>query len=227
MAKITRLWSEFVVTRKWLVIALLVILTLIALAGFGKLYFYNNFISWLSPDDPAISLFIETTKKFSTNELAMILLKPGKGVFNSDFLEKVKSFTEKLSARKEIFLVGSLSNVSDIKKVEEGIEVRDLLEEIPQSAKEMASFRDYVLSKEGYKNNVVSADGQWAAISVFVAGGYNSDKVVKNLVIPETGKTFAADAEIYYTGIPADAFFLNKFAVKDTILLTPMIFIII
>lgn len=227
MNKVIGKWSQFVVTRRWVVIALLITFTMIAVAGFGNLYFYNNFISWLSSQDPVISLFIKTTKTFSTNELAMVLIKPDKGVFSREFLEKLKGFTERLSERKEVFLVSSLANVGDIKKIEDGIEVRDLLEEVPESAKEMATFKDYVLSREGYKNNVVSGNGEWAAVSVFVASGFDSDKVVKNLIFPEAEKTFAADAVVYYTGIPSDAYFLNKFAMKDITLLTPLIFIII
>lgn len=227
MKRIIDRWSKFVVTRRWVVIALLIIVTLIACAGFGKLYFYNNFISWLSPDDPVISLFIKTTERFSTNDLAMILIKPGKGVFSGEFLEKLKGFTESMGTRREVFLITSLANIGDIKKIEDGIEVRDLLEEVPRTAEEMAAFKDYVLSKEGFKNNVVSADGEWVAVSIFVSHGCNPDDVIKEIIFPEAEKAFAADAVIYYAGIPSDAYYMNKFAMKDLTLLTPMIFIII
>lgn len=227
MNRFTGKWARVVVNQRWLVILLILAITAIAAAGFPKLRFYNNFISWLSPDDPVISLFVKTTEKFSTNEITMILVKPEKGVFTGEFLQKLKTFSEQLHDRREIFLVHSLANVSDIKKIEGGIEVRDLLEEVPQNAEETAAFRNYVLSKEGYKNNVVSGNGEWVAISVFISSDFNPDDVVRQLIFPLAEQTFAADGAVYYAGFPSDTYYLNKFAIKDITLLTPLIFLVI
>lgn len=227
MKKLTEKWSRIVVNQRWMVILLILTITVIAATGFSKLRFYNNFISWLSPDDPVISLFIKTTEKFSTNEIAMILIKPEKGVFTKNFLKKLKTFSEQLDDRREIFLVHSMANVGDIKKIEGGIEVRDLLEEIPQNPEEMAAFKNYVLSKEGYKNNIVSGNGEWVAFSVFISSDFNSDEVVRQLIFPLAKQTFAADGAVYFAGLPSEAYYLNKFAIKDMVLLTPLIFVII
>ena len=220
-------WSQFVVKRRWLVVALIALITVISLFGFRKLYFYNKFTSWLAPDDKVLSLFIKTSEKFSTNELVMVLVKPKDGVFEQKTLEQVHAFTEMMKSRKEVFVVTSLSNIADIKKIEGGIEVKNLLDEIPSTAAELEELRNYVFSKENYKDNVVSGNGEWLGISVFISNQYDSEKVVKSLLIPQAEKFFGDEAGLYYTGIPSDAHYINQYAIDDLKLLTPLIFIII
>jgi len=209
------------------VILLILGITLLAATGFPRLRFYNNFISWLAPDDPVISLFVQTTEKFATNEIAMILVHPDQGVFTRKFLEKLKTFSQEMQDRSEIFLVHSLATAGDIKKIEGGIEVRDLLANVPRKAEELEEFKNYVLSKEDYQNNVISGNGEWVAISVYISSDYNSDDVVSQLVFPRAEQAFGEEGTVYHAGLPSDAHYLNKFAIRDITLLTPLIFVVI
>jgi predicted RND superfamily exporter protein len=220
-------WSTFVIEKRWPVIIICIIITLVALFGFKRLCFYNKFSSWLSPDDPDLALFLNISEKFSINDLVVVMVKPDGELFSPDMLKTIRQFTETLQEHEEIFYVSSIANIADIKKIPGGIQVDDLLSEIPPTPREMSRFKSRVLPDESFVGNIVSADGKWAAISVFINSQSDSEKVVKNLLEPAAAKIFSGKARVYYSGMPSDAHFITDFAMKDLMTLTPIIFVII
>ncbi len=220
--------SDFVIRYRFLVIGLIILITLLSLFGIKDIKFSNKMISWLSKKDPRLSLFIKASKDFAINNLVLIMVKPENGeVFSEDFLRKVKLFTEDLKEKKEIYIITSLSNTSDIRKTSDGIEVKDLVEEIPSTKKELENLKKYVLSKENYRGNIVSDDGKWVAFSVFIKDKFDPVAVTGKILIPEAKKIFGESSQILYSGIPSDSYFANKFTIKDMKLLTPIIILLI
>ncbi len=219
--------SEFCVKKRWIIIVMVLFLTVFSFFQFKNLVFYNKLTDWLSKDNPRLSLFINASEEFAINDLVMVIIKPDKGVFNKEILTKIKKFTENIKERKEIFMVSSIGNISDIRKIEDGIEVKDLLDKIPNDEKSLKKLSKYVLSKEMYKNNIVSSDGKLSAISIFVSDKYDPIGVVKRIIIPESKRYFGNTGKIYYSGMPSDGHFLNEFTNKDLKTLTPMIVILI
>ena len=227
MIKFLTNWSRFVVNKRWLVITLTLVITAVALMGFKNLTFYNKFTSWLSPDDPDLALFLKASDTFSINELVMVMIKPEGELFSPDMLNTIRQFTDSLQEHDEIFYVSSIASIADIKKTPEGIQVDDLLGEIPLTPEEMARFKSRVLSDEYYLGNIVSADARWASIAVFINSRSDSEKVVQNIIKPKAIQTFSGKARVYFSGIPSDSHFITDFAIKDLVSLTPIIFIII
>jgi predicted RND superfamily exporter protein len=181
----------------------------------------------LSKDDPRLSLFVHAAEEFAINDLVMVVVKTDKGVFETQTLKNIKEFTEKLKEKKEIFMISSIGNIADIKKIEGGIEVKDLLDKVPQNEEELKKLSKYVLSKEAYKDNIVSSDGKTAAISIFISEKYDPIGIVQRVIIPESKKYFKNTGKIYYSGMPSDGYFLNLFTTKDLRTLTPMIVFLI
>ena len=198
-----------VVRRRRLVLLLVLALTAVAAAGLTRLRFYNRMVDWIPKSDPQLALYSELSEKFSLNEMVLVLIKPKEGVFAPGSLARIKKLTETLQERAEIFNVTSLANASDIRKTDEGIEVAGLLDRLPEDAASAAALKDYVLSKEAFRNRVVSGDGEWAAVSVFIQGRLDVIHAVDAVVIPAVEREFKGRAEILYTGTPADGHFIN------------------
>ncbi len=219
--------SEFCVRKRWFIIIIVLIITVLSMSQYKNLKFYNKITDWLSKDDPRLSLFVHAAEEFAINDLVMVVVKTDKGVFETQTLKKIKEFTEKLKERKEIFMITSIGNIADIKKIEGGIEVKDFLDRIPRNEKELKKLSEYVLSKELYKDNIVSSDGKTAAISIFISEKYDPIGIVQKVIIPESEKYFKNEGKIYYSGMPSDGYFLNLFTTNDLKKLTPMIIFLI
>jgi predicted RND superfamily exporter protein len=214
-------WSRWVVRRRWWVIGLSMVLTVVALFGMRRLYFSNRLTEWLPKDDAQIARHLNVSEKFSVNNLVLILLKPKAGVFRSDMLQKVKDFTERLKEADGIAMVTSIGNAADIRKIPGGIEVANLLDVIPEEGQAMTALREKVLSKDIFRNRIVSGDGEWLAISAYVASDSDQIKVVAESIIPQTEKTFGSEGECFFTGLPAETHYVNQFVGRDLLILVP------
>ncbi len=225
-----RRWANFVTRNPGLVILLNLLLTLFFLYHTKYLHFENRFTSWFPRSDPVLRTFLMTGERFGTNELIMVALKAKEGeTFSPEVLERVKKLTEALKEKPEVFLVTSITNSPDIRKIEGGIEVRDLLEEIPRDTEELKSLKKYILSKETFVNNVISADGKWLAVAIYLRTSEKSDPIKSfQEVIKPTVEEYLGDiAEVYYSGDPSDAYFANEFSTGDLKKLTPMVVLLI
>jgi uncharacterized protein len=220
-------WSNWVVRRRAWVIGLSIIITVVALWGMRRLYFSNRLMDWLPKDDPQIARHIDVSEKFSVNNMVLILVKPRQGVFRAGFLQKVKDLTERLKETPGITMVTSMGNAADIRKIPGGIEVANLLDRIPENPRTMAELRNKVLGKDIFRNRVVSGDGDWLALSAYIASDSDQIKVVAETVIPESRKAFAGEGECFFTGMPAETYFINQFVGRDLATLVPVALLLI
>jgi predicted RND superfamily exporter protein len=136
-------------------------------------------------------------------------------------LQKVKDFTERLKEADGIAMVTSIGNAADIRKIPGGIEVANLLDVIPEEGQAMTALREKVLSKDIFRNRIVSGDGEWLAISAYVASDSDQIKVVAESIIPQTEKTFGSEGECFFTGLPAETHYVNQFVGRDLLILVP------
>jgi predicted RND superfamily exporter protein len=215
--------ARFIQTWRKTVLVALIAVTLFFSLGLPKLYFYNKFTSWLDQDDPVSALFIELSDRFSINELIVVALESEKEVFDPAVRDQITAFCEELQTFEEVFAVNSLSTMVDISRSPEGdLTVEDLLERARRFTP--AEFAEYVVSKELYRSQIVSADKKTAMISIFIRGEFDSEKVLKEKIMPLSRKTFAAQHKLYFSGVPVNAHFLNLYAIRDVTVLSPLIF---
>ena len=225
-----RKWAKLVTENPAVVLVVVCFITVFFLLQFRNLRFENRFTSWVPREDPVLRIFLETGEKFGTNELVMVAIKAKKGgTFSPQILKRVKALTEVLSEKPEIFLVTSIANAPDIRKMEDGIEVRDLLDEIPEDETELRRLKEYILSKENFVNNVISSDGRWLAMAVYLRSDKKSDpiKSFQQVIKPTVEKYLGDVAEVYYSGDPSDAYYANRFSTDDLKFLTPLVILLI
>ncbi len=223
-------WSEFVTKKPWTVIGLIVLVSLFFTYFLKNLRFENGFVRWMPKSDYALRLFVDTGEKFGTNELIMVTLKAKNGdTFSPEILRRVKEVTDELEEKKEIFLVTSISNAPDVKKIGDGIEVRNLVGYVPEDKEKLARLKRYVLSRESFVNNVISKDGMWLSIAIFLRSGENIDpiKSFSEVVRPTIEKYFKDVAEIYYSGDPSDTYYGDQISKMDLKTLMPIAAVVI
>ncbi|MCX6566340.1 MAG: MMPL family transporter [Candidatus Aminicenantes bacterium] len=215
-------WTAWVVKHRVLILIVCGVITLASLAGVPRLRFYNKMSDWLPKDDPKLALYHETTTTFSANNIVLVIARPKDGVFTTETLGKIRDLTDNLKDRPEIFSVTSLSNVADIKKTEDGIEVRDFLDSIPVDPEGLKALEALAHSKDRYIGQVLSENGEWFALSVFVNDKVETILAVEKVIIPEAEKTLGDAMELYFAGVPSDGHFINLYTRRDLVFLVPI-----
>lgn len=215
-------WIAGMVRHRVIVLVVCGLLTVVAGVGLTKLRFYNKLTDWLPKDDPQLALYHETSATFSANNIVLVLARPKGGVFTAETLGRIRDLTESLKSRPEIFSVTSLSSVADVKKLEDGIEVRDFLDVIPTDPAELKALEALARTKDRYIGQVLSEDGEWFALSVFISNEIETIAAVKNVVISEAEKALGETMDVYYTGMPTDGHFVNLHTRRDLVFLVPV-----
>ena len=123
-------------------------------------------------------------------------------VFTHDNLHFVRELTERFETLEGVRDVNSLTNILDMKKTGDGLEVGKLLpqDRIPSDLDELKQLRDYTLSKEMYTEGLISPDGQHTVIVCRLEEGTNKQEVATEL--QSIGDELRDGRMLYYGGMP-------------------------
>jgi len=171
-------------------------------------------------------LFKKCGKIFGSNYLVMAALENPEGVFNHNSLTIIKNITDEISELDGVAHVNSLTKIIDIKEIEGGIEVSDLIQdEIPETPEEIKKLKDYVLSKDMYKGSIISEDGTATVVMAKInedADKFAVAKQIKDIIDKNKG-----NMKVYYTGMPIWMVFINDIIINDLIKLIPFVVLVI
>jgi hypothetical protein len=160
-----RKFAEMVLKYRIPIIIGTIIITVFMAFQLRKLEINSDILKYLSQEEPNVVLFNEVGKKFGGNSLAMVAFETD-NVFKPETLNRMNIITQHFKGMPEISYVSSLTDIIDIKKMEDGLEVGKLINNrhIPSDENELKQIKDYALSKEIYRGNIVSDDGTIAVI---------------------------------------------------------------
>ncbi|MBM3296857.1 MAG: hypothetical protein FJY83_04585 [Candidatus Aminicenantes bacterium] len=221
------MWSrfaDFVIKRRTPVLGAILVLSLFFALQYGNLRYDNRLTQWIPEEDETLKLLKTTGEKFGANELILVMTRPAEGdVFSPSFLKTVKDLTRELREHRDVFLVTSLANVPYIEKSGDMLEIRDFLETVPDTPTRLEELRAYALGKENYVDNVVSGDGRWLALAVYLKARNDPIRAFREEVLPLVEERLGRRAEVHYSGIPSDAYFADRFVASDLGRLVPLI----
>jgi len=185
----------------------------------------NAHDTWLPEHDRVAQLLRQVDDDFSSNVMIFSVIEFEQGVFSPEALTLVARITQELEEIKELFNVTSITNVLDIRSIEGGIEVSDLIPAIPETEQEIEELREYVLSKEHYVNSIVSEDGIYTTIMTNIVQDQDEVKVAEKVfrIIDE----LAGPYPHYHGGDPAIYFYMNYYMVEDMKVLVPIILVVV
>ncbi|OQX87116.1 hypothetical protein B6D60_04630, partial [candidate division KSB1 bacterium 4484_87] len=218
--------ARLVLKYRVFVITITIIITIFMGYEITKLRINSDILKYLPQDDPHVVLFNEVGDKFGGNSLAMVALET-EDVFNPQTLQRINEITQKFKLMEEVSFVTSLTDVIDIKKIEDGLEIGKLIDEydIPTDPEELKRIKDYTLSKEMYRGQVISEDATTAVIIARLKA--DIDKVdtarkMKQVILQTSG-----EEKIYFGGIPFQMVTLTDIIQKDILFLIPLVVILL
>lgn len=234
-----RSYVEFIVKVRWLVIAIILGLTWYLNSKGGALTVIIDPNNIVPRSHPFIATTLKVEDVFGSRYVAVIGVTPKQGdVFQPQVLEKVQRITNKLRETPRIVKTNILSlsarRAKDIKGHEEGMEVKQLMAEVPVTPEQMAALKDALQRNTSYMNSIVSADWKTTVIlaevrdrkptdSPEVKGGFTfvADKI-NAIVDPER----SADVDIMVSGYPPFLSMFERFAGRTPLLLLAALLII-
>lgn len=155
----------------------IVFLTIITLLTLFFGYFIKNlkvnadFLSYLPKDDPTAVLFNKVGETFGGNYTGIISIE-ATNIFEKNTLSTIQSITDTLGETPGISSVTSLTNIVDIKTESGTVYIDNLIDEIPENKNELDSLKAYTLSKDMYKNVLVSDDATTSIIAIKFQQGW-------------------------------------------------------
>lgn len=183
-------------------------------------------LGYLPEDDAAAILFTEIGEKYGGSDMVIIGLEAD-NVFSAEMLETVRIMTDSVKSVEGVGFVTSLINVIDIKSSDFGLEIGRLVDEyeMPHDDSTLNALKEYTLSKEMYKGNLVSADAKATLIIAKILSKDNRNDIVE--AIRARLDKVPYDGKIYYAGMPVTLAELSGFIMKDILMVTPAAFLLI
>ena len=234
-----RNYIEWIVRFRWAVIIVIFGLTGFFIKNFGNLTVIIDPNTIVPQSHPFVSTTLKVEEVFGSRYVAVIGITPKEGdVFQPNVLAKVQRITQKLSETPRVVQTNLLSiaasRAKDIKGTAEGMQVRQMMEEVPTSAEDLAALKDALIRNDAYMNSVVSEDFKTLTILAEVRDASAEDKKEGRVGFTYVSDRIneAVDSErddsvtIEVTGYPPFIALIEKFAERTPLLLMIAIIII-
>lgn len=213
---------DFLMRFRWLLIIAITVITLFFGYHIKNLKINPDLVTYLPKTDSAVRLAEYIGDEFGGNFLAISALE-SRDIFTRENIEKINEITSKLNLIEGVDFVISLTDVLDIKKSEDGIEIGKLVDEfnLPKKEDELKKLKEYILSKKRYRNRIVSKDGKITLIITSISKDADRREVTRKVkkIVSEAG----FNGNIYFGGLPFQLVEISDFIAKDLKFLTPLV----
>jgi predicted RND superfamily exporter protein len=156
--------------HRWWVVALALLLLGGSLVLASGAQVDGSYEAYFDPRDPTYLAYEQFRDDFGSDEVSYVLYEaPGAahGAFDIEVMRKIVQLTEMLEEEVPfVYEVTSLANAELMVGVEDGIEIRALRDDFPQSQQQLLALRDRYLAKPLMVGGIVSADGRFGAILI-------------------------------------------------------------
>jgi uncharacterized protein len=169
-------FANWIVRHRLLVIALTLLMTVLLVAQIRNLKIVIDPNAAL-PQQHAYFIGTNLAERvFGTNYTLIVAVAPQEGdIYRPDVLDRVKQISERLATlpgvKKDTLMSLAARRAKEIRGLNDGLEVRPLMEQVPRSPQEMARLKRAIEMNPIYQNTVVAQDGTAAAITVSIEKG--------------------------------------------------------
>ena len=200
-------YIEWVIRHRYAVIALTLLVTALAVSQAKNLKVIIDPNTMLPQHHPYVSTTNQVEKTFGSKYISVVGITPKEGdIYQPAVLEKVQRITAALlkaeGVVKENLLSLSARRAKNIVGTAEGLEVKQLMPQVPANAIQMNALREAVSKNPVYLNSIVSSDAKTTAIIAEfrdIPGGF---RAIQNQVDAIVEQERDASVEINVGGLP-------------------------
>ncbi|MFC1496253.1 RND family transporter [Candidatus Margulisiibacteriota bacterium] len=192
--------SDFVLKHPVITIGTIVLITILFALNIPNIRMETDIKNMIPENYPSVDAYNEIDEKFSGSEVIFIAATHD-NIFNPSTLQKINDLANELKEVSGITRVFSITQMDEIKAVEDGIEVAPVIDTIPESKAEMSAFKKKLLSDIKYKDIFVSSDGQ----AVLIMAKLSADRDQSQLILDVTAliDQYKNPEKFYLSGSPA------------------------
>lgn len=178
-----RPYAQWVITHRVVVVGVILVITGFLTSRLGTLQIDSNPDLWAPQQHP----YVETTnlldEVFGGRNLTVIGVVPKSGdIYQPAVLAKIKRLQDEIEllphAVRHNVLSLAARKIKQVKGAPDGMEVRPMMDVVPQTPEEMARLKETVASMPIYINALVSPDGKAAA----VVADFKQDATTPNFI---------------------------------------------
>ena len=220
-----RKFAELVLKYRLIVLALTLGITIFMGLGIPKVRINTDMLSYLK-HDPIIDLFNRIGEEYGGNTIVLTVVEADE-IFTTETLTAISQLTEAYKQIPGVSSVMSLTNILDIAKTENGLEIRKLINKyaIPQDAAELARLKAYTLNKRMYAGKFISLDGKYSVVLCNLKPDANKEHVAKQLkqVVSAPQRGY----RLYYSGLPEQMVEIGRIIRDDLKILLPIVVVVV
>ncbi|MEO0122829.1 MAG: MMPL family transporter [candidate division WOR-3 bacterium] len=216
--------ASFIVNKQAIILFVITVLSFLFAFFLRKIVINSDLSSYLPKTDPAVKLLDYIGEKYRGNSLAIVIIKSD-DVFKLETIKAIDYLTRQFRQIDGVTYVTSLTNILDIKKTEEGLEIGKLIDEdnIPNQ-EVLYKIKEYALRKEIYRNKLISEDSKTTLIICRIDG--DKSKVAKTIE-RVTKNADLQNIKTYFAGLPFQLNAVNDMIIKDIKILLPFVALVI
>ncbi len=149
---------------RWVVVALVVVVTVIVGAVGGQAPINNALDVWFVQDDPALVAYRQFQDRFGNDEVVVFAVRNPAGILNSEDLARIAEATDQMAKVPGIKSVTSFSTARFIRATEEDLIVERLMPGPPGDAADVATVVKRLEADPVLSGRLLSEDGTTALL---------------------------------------------------------------
>lgn len=155
-----------IVRARWIILLVFAAICGWLIPGVADIENDDDVLAFLPPDHPDIVAFHEVADRFGILEVALVGLRSESGdVLAPERVDEVRALSKRISEVEGVNFTLSMADLPNPEVTEDGMVVAAL---VPPELRDPEKIRERVLSSRNAVGNVVSADGEAAALLVFL-----------------------------------------------------------
>jgi uncharacterized protein len=204
-----RRYAGAITRYRFAVIAAVLLVSVFLATRIGTLKIDSNPDLWAPQSHPYVQTTNALEKTFGGRNVTLIGIVPKQGdIYQPEILAKIERIQRSIEALPQAVRHNIVSlaarKVKTIRGAGDGMEVRPMMEKVPQTEAEMARLRADVASMPLYINSLVSPDGRTAAViaDFKVDPSHPSFTAMISALRPILDRERDASVDIYLGGLP-------------------------
>ena len=155
-----------IVRARWIILLVFAAICGWLIPGVADIENDDDVLAFLPPDHPDIVAFHEVAERFGILEVALVGLRSeGGDVLAPETVDEIRTLSKRISEIEGVNFTLSMADLPNPEVTDDGMVVAAL---VPPELRDPEQIRERVLSSRNAVGNVVSADGEAAALLVFL-----------------------------------------------------------
>lgn len=192
--------SRFVIKHSKLIIVTVIIITLILGYYATQIKIEAGIEDMLPKGNVAVDTFYKATELFGGMNFVVIMIED-QDILDAPSLKKIDEITKELEKVEVVKEVTSLTNIQVIKGDYFGIEVKKLIDSVPQTNEEIQNLKEEISKEEQYIGSIISEDFTSTMILInFATGLEEAERAVEE--IRDIVSYHGGPEKVYFAGNP-------------------------